>query len=340
MLKELFGNNNNIIINTDIDGIMSGIILTKYLGCKVVGFTNSKDSVWLADDFDDLYKNVYVDMFVTDDKAICVDQHIVAVNALHQQRIISSGTKYSPQIDGNRIFTDNGFKYKYPFGTVQYIIAQLISEGIDIHLPCLNSPVPNSKIKMGDLIHRADDAMKSTLFAYKENAANWWDWLLKRSGNSRTLTDMIQYLNDIRIQCKKTVDADGREHRQTEYEDWIKDYVEIVKANTKTYFAENFACRTSDGGFKNIVDAQGNVYPFFLNYVKTMASLFDCDNFSIPQHYNVHLGKYLRTRWIDIFEKDFLKDYTICGHKVFSYAFNYGPGNDSTTNFSFTVDMK
>lgn len=340
MLKELFEKNKNIIINTDIDGIMSGIILTKYLGCNVVGFTNSKDSVWLADGFDDLYKHVYVDMFVTNDKAICVDQHIVAVNASHQQQIIDSGTKYSPQIDGNRIFTDTGFKYKYPFGTVQYIIAQLISEGIEIQLPPLNNPIPNSKIKMGDLIHRADDAMKSTLFAYEENATKWWDWLLKRSGNSQTLTDMIEYLNNIRSQCKKDVDADGKEHRSAEYEGRLKDYVEVVKANTKAYFAENFSCRTSDGGFKNIVDVNGNVYPFFLKYVNAIASLFECDNFSIPQHYNVHLGKYLRTRWIDIFEKDFLKDYTICGHKVFSYAFIYGPGNDSTTNFSFTVDMQ
>ncbi len=43
MLKELFAKNKNIIINTDIDGILSGALLVKYLGCQIVGFTNSKD---------------------------------------------------------------------------------------------------------------------------------------------------------------------------------------------------------------------------------------------------------------------------------------------------------
>ena len=56
MLRELFAENKNIIINTDIDGILSGALLVKYLGCNIVGFTNSKDAVWLADDHDDLYK--------------------------------------------------------------------------------------------------------------------------------------------------------------------------------------------------------------------------------------------------------------------------------------------
>ena len=60
MLKELFEKNKNIIINTDIDGILSGIILVKYCGCKIVGFTNSKDSVWLADGYDDLFKHIYI----------------------------------------------------------------------------------------------------------------------------------------------------------------------------------------------------------------------------------------------------------------------------------------
>lgn len=39
MLKELFSKNPNIIINTDIDGFLSGMILQTYLGCKIVGFS-------------------------------------------------------------------------------------------------------------------------------------------------------------------------------------------------------------------------------------------------------------------------------------------------------------
>ena len=50
MLKELFSNNKNIIINTDIDGFLSGMILQKYYGCKIVGFSNSRETIWVTPD--------------------------------------------------------------------------------------------------------------------------------------------------------------------------------------------------------------------------------------------------------------------------------------------------
>jgi hypothetical protein len=335
-LKDLFHQNPNIIINTDIDGILSGVILVKYLDCKIVGFTNSKDTVWLADGFDDLYKHVYIDMFVTEPKALCLDQHIVAVNEEHQKEIIKSATKFSPQIDGNRIFTDWGFKFKYPFGTVQYLIAVLESEGIKIELPPLNTPIPNSSIKVGDIIHRADDAMKSTMYAYKENATKWWGWLKDKSRDARVIIDLIDYLEAIH----EDIEPDEGKRNTEEYKKKLEKYVEVIKASTKKYFSDNFSCRTGDGGFKNIVDEKGNLLSNILDYIKTIGSILDCKEITIPSHFISHKGKYCRTRWLDIFEKDFLNDYTICGHKVFSYAFIYGPGNDSTTNFSFTIDME
>ena len=335
MLKELFEQNRNIIINTDIDGILCGAILVKHLNCNIVGFTNSKDRVWLADDYDDLYSHVYVDMFVTDDRAICVDQHVVAVNASHQKKIVDSQTKYSPQIDGNRIFTDSDFVNKYPFGTVQYLIAQLESEGVPVSLPSMTSIVPDSSIRFGDLVQRADDAMKTTLCAYQRNAANWWRWLLEKSGNAPVTTELYTYLESI----KQSVAQEGEQNGNGSFADRLKGRVEAIKSDTKKYFAENFSCRTGDGGFKDIVDENDNILDCFAHYVRTIGSLVGC-NISLPSHYRVHRGVYCRTRWIDIFEDDFLKDYTICGHKVFSYAFIYGRSNDSTTNFSFTVDME
>ena len=64
MLRELFEQNPNIVINTDIDGILSSLLLVKYCNCNIVGFTNSKETVGLADAHNDLYANIYVDMFV------------------------------------------------------------------------------------------------------------------------------------------------------------------------------------------------------------------------------------------------------------------------------------
>ena len=330
-LRTLFKENPNIIVNTDIDGILSGLILVKYLDCKIVGFSNSYDTVWLADGYDDLYKHVYVDMFVTDSRALCLDQHVVAVNSEHQDRITRSGTKFSPQIDGNRIFTREGFANKYPFGTVQYLIAVLESEGISIELPSLDTPVPNSTITVGDLIHRADDAMNSTLYSYMKNAKHWWEWLREKSNNAQVINDLINYLEAIRIRVGV---APGKK------DEAMKRYVEDVKRRTKAYFSTNFRCTHGDGGYKKIVDASGNLEQYFSDYVQAIGRILNCDQVVLPDHYHAHVGKYNRTRWLDLFEEDFLKDYTICGHKVFSYAFIYGPDNDGKTNFSFTTDLE
>lgn len=330
-LRELFANNPNIIINTDIDGILSGVLLVKYLGCKIVGFSNSQDKVWLADGYDDLYKHVYIDMFVTDDRALCVDQHIVAINAEHQQRIIQSGTKYSPQIEGNRIFTKKDFENKYPFGTTQYIIASLEEEGITVDLPPLDTPVPNSTIKVGDLIHRADDAMRSTLYNYVPNSKNWWKWLKEKSGDAQSISDLIDYLLSIPKMTGYKMDKKDA---------GMKKYVDDIKKNTGKYFKDTFSCSKDDGDFKDITDESGNVLNKFQQYVSAIGNIMNCQGVVIPNHYKTHSGKAYRTRWLDFFEEDFLRDYTFFGHKIFSYAFIYGPDNDGVTNWSFTVDME
>lgn len=115
MLKDLFRENKNIVINTDIDGILSGIILCKYCGCKVAGFSNSKETVWLRDDVKSVYDPVYIDIFVPNKDVWCVDQHIVSVNDKHHDMFVSAGTKINPQLDRHRIFQKRDYTYKYPF---------------------------------------------------------------------------------------------------------------------------------------------------------------------------------------------------------------------------------
>lgn len=346
MLKELFEKNKNIIINTDIDGVLSGAILVKYCNCKIVGFTNSKDCVWLADGYNDLYKHVYIDMFVTNNKTVCIDQHIVALDDIHMEKIASLGCKYNPQNDDKdnlRIFTSFGFKNKYPFGTLQYLIAQLESEGIKITLPDLNSPVSDSEIRIGDIIHRADDAMKTSLYAYERNAEFWWNWLDHKAPEG-TIKVMQTYLEQLRNCSKVKVDStptkNGKKHKKQDYKDQRTKDVNDIKEKTKKYFKSEFQCKTSDGGFNNITDKDNNLLPNIEKYIKTIFALLGVKDITIPQHYNIHKGIVCRTRWLDMFKDDFLKNYTICGHKIFSYAFIYSPDNDSKTNFSFTIDME
>lgn len=331
LLQKLFAENPNIVINTDIDGILSGLILVENLGCKIVGFSNSRDTVWLADDYNDLYKNVYIDMFVTDDSVYCIDQHVVAINDDHRQKIVRTETKINPQIEDNCLFTNKGFENKYPFGTTLYIIALLEAEGITIKLPKLDDKIPKSKIKVGDLIHRADDAMRSTLYAYTKNSKKWWDWLKSKSNNAQSINDLYDYL--LSIPNQNGLSMDGKDKK-------MKNYITKKRKQTESFFKKQFSCSKSDGDFKNIIDSDGNILIDFYNYVTTIGQIMNCQTVIIPNHYITHKGKAYRTRWLDDFEDDFMNDYLFHGHKIFSYAFVYGPGNDLYTNWSFTVDMQ
>lgn len=142
--------------------------------------------------------------------------------------------------------------------------------------------------------------------------------------------ELIEYLEDMRRAAEATGDCENR----------LKKEVDTIKKNTKQYFNEKFACRTGDGGFKEILSQDSHLLPNIIDYITTVFSLMGCEGVNLPTEYATHKGVYCRTRWLPVFEKEFLKDYTICGHKVFSYAFIYGPGNDSMTNFSFTIDME
>jgi hypothetical protein len=329
MLKELFENNKNIVINTDIDGVLSGALLVKYFGCKVVGFTNSKDTVWLADDYDNLYENIYIDMFVTDDRAICIDQHVVAINDKHLEKIRNTNNKHNPQIENGKNFTADGFKTKYPFGTIQYLIAQIEKEGITVEFPNLFDKIDKTNLTLCDFILRADDAMKTTAYAYKKNAETWWKYLKDTSNNSEIINSLKQYIDN------KTKNENGTSKDKKTLENEI----ENQKVEIKEYFKKNFQCRTGDGGFKNITDENGNLLPNIKNYITKFFTLVGCEKFEIIEHYNLHKGKYYSQSWIDLFEKDLIDNYLFCGHKIFSYAFIYSPNCDGI-NFSFTIDLE
>ena len=153
MLREVFENNPNIVINTDIDGILCGIILCNFCDCKVAGFSNSKDTVWLRSDVKSVYEPVYIDMFVPRNDVYCVDQHIVSVNDRHHEMFVASGTKINPQLDRHRIFQKWDYTYKYPFGAVHYIIAMLEQEGVNIDYPLLKNIVDTKfNIRLGDIL--------------------------------------------------------------------------------------------------------------------------------------------------------------------------------------------
>lgn len=114
--------NNNLIINTDIDGIISGLLLSNFCDCKVVGFSNSLDKVWLdVSKCSSIYDGVYVDMYVPNENTITIDQHIIAVNNIHLKMISQNSNKINPNIYNPRFFLPiDSYKRKYPFGLPLY----------------------------------------------------------------------------------------------------------------------------------------------------------------------------------------------------------------------------
>lgn len=316
-LRDLFIAHPDIIINTDIDGILSGVFLSHYCGCKVAGFSNSKDTVWLRDGINSVYDPVYIDMFVPRPDVWCVDQHIVSVNGRHHDRFVAAGTKLSPQLDRHRVFERNDYKSKYPFGAVHYIIARLENEGVKVDLPDLHTVVDaRLNIRLGDLLLRADDAMKTSLNSnYVDNAKGWWKWLWALSDHASSVRRMIDFL----------------------YKDTPTNKVNAIKANTKAYFFSHFGSSSGDGGFEGVTDSANIILPNVVGYINEMARIMGMP-LAFERHYVPHVGQFKRVSWDRRWENEFVDRGTIHGEAVFSYAFVYGP--DATSpNFSYTVNM-
>lgn len=77
--KTLLKPNKNCIINTDIDGILCGILLQNILNWEIVGFCDSKDSIWINLNLEKEFENiVFVDIYLAKTSFKCIDQHMVA----------------------------------------------------------------------------------------------------------------------------------------------------------------------------------------------------------------------------------------------------------------------
>lgn len=332
MLKELFNKNKNIVINSDIDGMLSGMILQNYFGCNIVGFSNSWNKVWLTPEYEKeagenaINKPIYIDLFVANPDVVCIEQHIIGYDESHNDFIKSIGTKINPNLmRANRSFTGDYF-HKYPFGTVHFLIALMEMEGITVKLPDLkSSPTPRMNkydIKVGDIILRADDALFSSLGKYKENTDQWWPWLLSKSGNSKSIKSMIDYIS--------------LQNPSLNFK---------VKDKTGKYFHDEFNCDISqgrfgkdyskvDGAYKDILDNSGKFKSEILKYVEELRNIFGMA-FELPTIYNAHIGEANTMKYTGDRNRLIQANW----NELYSYAFIYGP-NSPNNNFSYTIKMK
>ena len=320
MLKELFEENKNIVINTDIDGFLCGMILQKYYGCKVVGFSNSRETIWIKDGIDDMNKPVYIDIYVANPNVFCIDQHIIAYDRDHHEEIMSYGTKINPNLARKRTFVgdmESDYYHKYPFGTVHFIIAMMAKEGINVELPDLNKIYtimdpkrPDRKISTnaGHVILRADDALYSTLSPYRANALDWWNWL-----DSKREIPAINALRKFIDECDIAKAAD--------YKTEVGDFFMAL------------GCDGKDGAFKTVTNEEGQLLTKVIAYKEIICEIMGME-LDLPLFYDIHKGRYAVQFAKPGYDMDILH-----AENLYSYAFIYGP-RPKYPNFSFTLDMK
>ena len=320
MIKEIFETNKNIVINSDIDGFLCGMILQKYLGCKVVGFSDSKDKVWLIPEIVDIDSPVYIDLYVARPKVICIEQHIIAYDSVHHEEIKGYGTKINPNLERERTFVgdmQSDYYHKYPFGTVHYLIALLAKEGIDVSLPDLGithqvpkygNPGEFISTTAGHMILRADDALYSTLSPYRKNALDWWDWL-DPDHKIPAIENLRQYISSCDI-------------------DLAKDYKAAIGA-----FFKGLGCEGQDGAFKKVTDDDGYILDKVMNYRDVICSIMGM-SLELPTKYVIHKGKYAIQYARPGYDMNVLQ-----ADNLYSYAFIFGP-RPKFPNFSFTLDME
>lgn len=300
-LTDFLGNRKNVITNIDPDGIFSYALLKKCFDCDLVGFTNSKEYVYLFEGKDYTKKNVtYVDMFVKNKDIFSIDQHIVSYNENDNKELQEYGTKLNPNVWNERSFTN--YRIKYPFSTFIYLGTLLDKEGYDIDIDW-NKKITDD-ITLGHILLRIDGVL-TNIVDYSENCNKWLEWSKQKSNGGKFIDGLTRFLKE------KIYVLDIRK-----------------KANdVENFFKERFNSETKDGGFKSLTKENfSNIFNFF-NFS------FDCFNIadkSVLNNIN-HISVYKGERYLQIPPTEGILD-----ADIFSYAIV----NMKENNFSFTKNIK
>ena len=311
---ELLKTKKKIVINSDIDGILSGLILQEFLACEIVGFCNSANKLWISEDQYEYRKDfVFIDMFVTQKNIACIDQHIVSFNEEHNARLAANPNKINPNILRGKCFHPKSSYYtKYPFGTVHFIIADL--EKNNFNLDRLSLFNENKDVQSIDFFLRADDALITSVEKYKENALDWWTWLLDYSANGKMTQQFIDYTySGLNAAANK-------------------------KRVEQKLLGHPFHCEKPDGGFGEIVDIDNLLLPNFKKYVDYLAEISNLKPLETSQKYKIVTGIPARINFNHHHAETFMNESKVLDKKVFSYAFVKSLGQENSFSFTYFLD--
>lgn len=198
-IVNIFKSKRKCIINADLDGLLSGMVLQEFLSWDVVGFSSccgkSNDELWLFDIEEDISECVFVDLPVYFKGYSTIDQHFIAFDNEMIEKYNKDGNKLNPNIIRERVFLDengkNQYTMKYPFGTIHFIIAVLEKMGIINDNYSFNFEKKLGEFDLADLILRADRVIGNAA-AYTPNCIDWISWLVDLGGsNTKKLFDKV-----------------------------------------------------------------------------------------------------------------------------------------------------
>ena len=177
-------NNRRLVLNNDFDGCLCGyILLNLFEKNKIIGFSNSKDIVWLVDGekLDDTV--LFIDMFTLEYQSI--DQHIHPMD-------FEKG--FNPNNERHR-YTFTDYTRKYPFSTAFWLLAVAARQGKDISkvIPALKKMSMGDKYYLCDIYLRADDSLLNAC-KYKTNCEDWRKYLVDYSNNNIYLKQLFEFI--------------------------------------------------------------------------------------------------------------------------------------------------
>jgi hypothetical protein len=214
-IENFFSKERKCIINTDLDGLLSGMILQYFLDWQIVGYSSccgkNDDELWFAKPNVNIKECVFVDLPVCGHDYSVIDQHFVSYDMSFVDKYMSDNNKLNPNVLRNRVFKSaNGkceYTGKYPFGTVHFILALLewlgiISKNFTI---TLNKKV--GSFDVADLLLRADRVIGNTN-QYTANCYDWIEWIKKfGGGNTHPLFDIAKNCHHERAITEKSVEG-------------------------------------------------------------------------------------------------------------------------------------
>lgn len=193
-----------VVTNIDLDGFLSYGIIKKVLNVPLVGFTNSRNHIYLINTLDHTLNYdecVFLDFFMNANVR-SHDQHIISYNSEHNAFIKNCDFKFNPNIDRDRNWISN-YKTKFPLSTCFDVIFRLEAEGIDINIDLSEEISPGLYLK--DLIFYTDSTWQNAI-KYKDNMDEWWNYELKQTNNGKLTSELFNYKNELMSDIQKTTE--------------------------------------------------------------------------------------------------------------------------------------